>query len=477
MAKAGALFSGLVKGLGTTLLPMHQQAQQRKFQQEQDERQIALSALMNDPNLPGSARRIGLVKLGLPPDLVEYMVPDVPVETGEWQNVNPVIPQGGMTSKMSQPPPPEIPKMPSRPPEAQMGNDEVDPFGAPAPRNPLVQPPQVLETLPNQPGERAAPVMAKYSGGLGAKIDELDMKIAAARDALRNSPMGRRPITRSSLGMSRADMDMIRRERQAAKELDRQMQLDQVQGLLQQRNALETATLKEQFEQANIAPHLKAEVDSMEQVLGRPLTAQEKQQKLGLMPSGPMLERSLEAQDIEILEKGDPNSAEYKAALRRKESQDLVNQVRKTQIASDIARIKKGTNFDDPVSYSQFLSKVKFQADNLINKHFGGQSKVTMINERTEEILKENPHPLATLADPLLRKSAARRMAKEDVESRMENLKAKYQLALENEKEPVSVSVVGRLYADQVRKHGNKVSYADFVTALEQRGYAIIDER
>lgn len=316
----GNLFVGLVKGLGGSLGSAYARKQQQDYQTKQDEMHLAMNALMNDNNMPGSAKRLGLLKVfqiaGVkPPEgLIESLVPDYQTESGQYyaedapqiNTTTPDLQDPGLLSQMPQAPqglnlppsrthtsqmgPPPGTQPQQQPQQSGQGFRSVGGGLPPMPRNPLIDPPQIVSTEQNS----AAPITQQYTGGVGSTSDELDVKL---QDKLRELRHGR-PIMKSSLDMSPTQMLDIRNARMQEDEQRRRLEAFKVEESTRQANARSNFDYENNARLGMIPKELGAKITAMEQQLGRPLTSDERAKVLGLNPTGEELSNQLEAQDI-----------------------------------------------------------------------------------------------------------------------------------------------------------------------------------
>lgn len=361
------LFSGLVKGLGGSLGEGYRQKAAEDHQAKMDEMHLAMSALMNDKSLPGSAKRLGLSKVfeitGVkPPEgLIDSIVPDYQVESGQYEAESapsyrahaPTLQQGiseipmGPASLGGQNRIPQSGVAPGEQPQTQgwkgvtsppnqsgsrfpgLGQSQNQGSGlAPMPRNPMTDPPMPIEPTGQQ---SSAPVTQKYTSGMG-QADELDRKIVEAQQKLRHGKI----IMRSSLDMSPQQIEDARTSRLRDEDQLRQVDLNNLSGLQNQKTSLDTFAREQQMRQADtlssIPAELQAKVKAVESING-PMTSEEKKKFLGINMTPQEQERYLEAQDIE-----DSNNSSLPQPQRAAAGQRVLS--RNLQMEGRIASIR-----------------------------------------------------------------------------------------------------------------------------------------
>lgn len=296
-----ALFSGLVRGFGRGMEQGYERKAQQDYQDKAIQRQLAMSALMNDPNLTGAHRRAGLAALGMPDEIIQQIVPDDQVETGQYAAAAPPVirpmptMEGGVPEGVM--PPTQQGAFPKSPPQPETFNPMAGGAGMqPMPRNPLVDQPQVLPAQAIGGVPSTAPVTQKYTSGYGSKIDELDARIQAAKDSLQHG----KPIMGSSLNMTRQQMADVRQRKLNEDEQERSIAFGSIEQTMRQKAALETASAEMQMRNQNalaqIGPEFAAHVKAIGDARGAPLNATEINQLAGLKQSPADQEIAAEAQ-------------------------------------------------------------------------------------------------------------------------------------------------------------------------------------
>lgn len=394
----GGLFSGLVKGFGSGMEQAYKRKADQEYQDKSMQRQLAASALMNDPNLTGAHRRAGLLAMGMPEQVVSQIVPDDQVENGQYnpeelpaqrsmpvlQGQNAILPPmpsspltGGRldTSQMGQAPQQQNGMLPGGGGNQASGGGMLDQM----PRNPLVDHPQIID---QQQENSTAPVTQKYTGGVGSKIDELDQKIAAAQESLRHG----KPQMVSSLTMTRAQVDEARTGRLNREQQERTSQLSQVNQLMEQKRQLESYQAERAGAREDRINEPGDRLVGVQNALGRPLTGDEKSRSMGLGPQGPELQDQLEAKDIKdsqdnALPAPIRQAAQQRVLTRHLQIEHQIASIRNIQ-SETIKRMTDKSNGEDltPAQVRTVIARSKMQAGG----EFGTSEQDAYRTQRTD---------------------------------------------------------------------------------------------
>src|SRR5688572_26482498 len=237
----GSFFSGLVGGLGRSLGAGFERKRAEENQKRTYMLQLLSSGLMNDDQLPGGARREGLRQIGIqygvkiPDELLNQVVPDVQIETDrpviqDMPQSPMVVPPASALPSHNQQVSPQGGQQPQQQQQAapeQQGEEYGWGEGMqPMPRNPLMDPPQIVP----QSDSKSAPVTKQYTQGPGSSVDnvELDGIIQKLEAQLANPPR-RQWMRDSSRNYSRADIQRMNARRMQTEEADRDLVMGQLE--------------------------------------------------------------------------------------------------------------------------------------------------------------------------------------------------------------------------------------------------------
>jgi len=472
---AGNLFAGLVKGFGGTMERGYARKREQDYAMEQSQRQLALSALINDPNLPGHAKRLGLKNLGMPDELAAALVPDIMVESGQYMAEE--APPSVATPKIQgQPVVPPMPQGPALQQQVPVDNNAPLPPGrsqpqdqrvggmagamAPMPRNPLVDHPAILPPTGGSPAiEGPAPVTSRYTGGIGNQIDELDQRIAGIQQSLRHGA----PMMKSSLGMSQQQMQEARQQRLRDSELERQWGMHQLESALSQKTALQNfgieSQAREQSQLAMISAEFQARVKAIGDARGTPLNPMEINQLAGIK-LGPA-EEEIQTEANLYRKASDPNAPfpERQAAKNQLEALQTARLGQKANIQNTLSEIAKrnreGSQTDpqDAAKAAQMKSMMVFgpqQRDEYvkakaleIEQQLTSELNLAQQSGTIQALDPEMMHELQLLkANPGAIKSSAIRMAQKEADKFREAMSGTFFTYAMQGKEPIMLREV-----------------------------------
>lgn len=467
----GALFSGLVQGLGSSLSEGFKNKRDRDERSQDFMYQSMMYKLMNDPNLTGADakegfRQIGkLKKVNIPDEALNAMFPDHQVETDRiahddfnvhtQQHDQQMGEQTPNIAPMPTPPSGFQEQVPPAPQPQQAAPTQNTGRGAngrgydtehgrawlgPRPdgashltRDPVAEPPAILGAM--APGSQtSSPVVDKYTSGPGSQFDDLDlnMQIQQLENRIANPPSSRlHRETQSSLSLSRAKMDEMRSHRLQQEQTERELYIGQLQDKMRLQQVHQ-----EQMRELQLQPLMtKGKLDAVANALGHPLNESQKERLLGLGPQGPELERSLEAKDYQdmITKKGTP---EGDAATARVRENELKNTHTLGEIQKDLEQIKALRDMSkDPTNNPKLVASAKVNATKQAGAMWAISDRTQYLEARTlywEQQLRSGTSPeadpfggFAKQKDPIMVRAQAIKLAQQDVQTYLQNLQDK----------------------------------------------------
>jgi hypothetical protein len=499
---SSGLFAGLVSGYGEAEEQKAKEKSDRAYQDKAVMRQLAMSALMNDPNLTGEHRRAGLLTLGMPQPLVEALVPDEQVDTGKFaaappppstqlnQNTNGVIapmPQSPLGGQVPLDPDAPAPQGATRPRSVSgMQSDQRD-FTVNDPM--MGAGTSAMPQMPTSPfmteGERqsSAPVTQKYSQGPAqadsavqqringmqqdSRLDEVQARqewatkdAATKAEAMKGSGV---PMMGSSLGMTRQQMIDQRLAKLDQQQRERDMMFGQADTIFKMNQQLKTHQAETDYDwnqQIVRAPELfKSKVEGIEGAMKRKLTSDEIGQLAQIKPDPATEDVKNEARLQQIA--NDPNSSPEMRQAARAQLDDLHTQRlgKKVQIQNTLSEISKRAKDMSPDEKEMNINKVAAASKAKAEMVFGPKQRDAFIARKQAEIEQQLqselqvPEGQSTIVDPetlhtmqLLRQNpqtihaTAQRMAAKEADKFRETMAGTFTTLTMSGKEPIMLS-------------------------------------